>query len=177
MNPLTIRRSTKDKHELYAQLRVKLVPPRVACAEVGLNPINAYRTEATPKVQRRIRELRERDELDISRQRRILRDELTRVAMLRLPDLFFEDDKGERHLRPISEWTDDERAAIAELWTDKDGIDRVRPHSKLNAIDLLMKLDGLVDPDNIVALQVNQTVNGDITRIERLIVRPANQDG
>jgi hypothetical protein len=166
MNPQPLRKSRKYKHELYAQARAKAAAPRVACAEAGLNPINAYRTENLPKVQQRIRELREVGDLDISRQRRILRDELTRIAFGRLPDLFTEDDKGNRSLLPLSEWTDDERAAIAEIWTDKDGTERVRAHSKLTAIDLLMKLDGLVDPD-VIALQLNtQIVNG-VPRNER----------
>jgi hypothetical protein len=142
----------------------------------GTDPSNAYRVENLPKVQRRIRELRERDLLDLTHRRRILRDELDRVIFFRYPDLYIEDENGVRHMRPVSEWTDDERAAVAEMWTDKDGVDRVRAHSKLTAIDMAMKLDGLVDPDTI-ALQVNQTVNGDITRIERHIVRSPNQDG
>ncbi len=158
MTPVIRRISRKDKHELYAQARVKLSQPRAASAIAGLDPTNAYRVENLPKVQRRIRELRERDELDISRERRVIREELFRIIFLCMPDLFTEDEHGNRSVRPISEWTDDERAAIAELWTDKDGIDRIRPYSKLIAIDLLMKLDGLVDPDTI-ALTVNQTVN------------------
>lgn len=160
MTPVIRRISRKDKHELYAQARVKLSVPRVASALAGLDPTNSYRVENLPKVQRRMRELRDRDELDISHERRILREELIRVIFFRMPELFVEDETS-RRLRPVSEWTEDERAAVAEMWTDKDGIERVRGYSKLTAIDLLMKLDGLVDPDTI-ALTVNQTVNAQV---------------
>lgn len=176
MNPQILRRSRKYKHELYAKARALNAAPRVASAEAGLNPINAYRTENLPKVQRRIRELREVGDLDVARQRRVIRDELVRIAFHRVPDLFVENEKGELVMRPISEWTDDERAAIAELWTDKDGINRVRPHSKLTAIDLLMKLDGLAEPDRL-DMVMDADIGIQVTRIERHIVRPANQDG
>jgi hypothetical protein len=154
------------KEERYSELRAKLIPPRLACVQAGYpNAHNAARLENRRRIQNRIREHRYHDEIDIAWQRRLLREELTRVALFRLPDLFVEiemkNDKGEvvdikRVLRPLSEWSDEERAAIAELYEDKDGLDRVKPHSKLTAIDLLMKLDGLVDPDMVV--NVNQSV-------------------
>lgn len=161
MNPQNLRLSRKYKHELYAKARALNAAPRVAAAEAGLNPINAYRTENLPKIQRRVRELKQVGDLDIAHRRRIIRDELDRTAFFRVPDLYVEDEAGNLRRRPLSEWTDDERAAVLEMWTDKDGIDRVRAYSKLTAIDLLMKLDGLVDPD-VVALTVNQTVNNQV---------------
>jgi hypothetical protein len=153
---------TDTREELYAQARAKLVPSRAACVHAGYpNAHNAARIEKRPRVLQRIRELRHHDEVDIGWQRRVLRQELMALAMARLPDLFeiVKDDDGKeigRQLKPLSQWTDDDRAAVAELYTDKDGNDRVKLHSKTSAIELLCKLDGLIEPDTIAMFnQIN----------------------
>lgn len=159
---------TDEREERYAQARAKLVPSRLAAVQAGWGSAhNAARIESRPRVQERIRDLRYHDEVDIAWQRRLLREELTRIALFRMPELFEEDKHGKRSLRPISDWTDDERAAVAEIWLDSDGGDRVKAHSKLSAIELLMKLDGLVDPDVMVSVSQQTAVGVAATDADR----------
>lgn len=172
-----------DREERYAQARAKLIPSRQACVQAGWSsPHNAARVERRKRVQARIRELRYHDEVDIAWQRRVLRQELMAIAMLRMPDLFVEtvapvlDRDGnptgemhviERRMRPFSEWTDEEKAAVGEFYTDKDGIERLKAHSKIAAIEMLCKLDGLVEPDVIMQFnqQINQGAGGEVTTV------------
>ena len=172
---------TDEREELYAQARAKLVPSRAACVQAGWSSAhNAARIERRKRVQNRIRELRYYDDVDIAWQRRILRQELMAIAMLRVPDLFVEefedtvDGSGNiigrklvsRRLRPLTEWTDEERAAIVDLSCDKDGVDRVKANSKTSAIELLMKLDGLLELDTILQFnQVNQAIGSQSTTV------------
>jgi hypothetical protein len=158
-----------------------MVPPRVACVQAGLHPVNSTRVERIPYVQNRIRELREMDIVDVTLTRRVLREELYKLVFCRVPDLFTVDANGRRYLLPMEEWTDDQRAAVSEIWTDKDGIDRVKTHSKLSAIDLLMKLDGLSEPERVdvnhsgsTELNVNDARERISGRIQTLAGRAAS---
>jgi hypothetical protein len=151
-----------EREERYARLRARLISSRQAAIDAGYKDAhNAARLEKRGRIAKRIAELRQHDEVDLGWQRRKLREELMRVAMARLPDLFeptFNAAGNEigRQLKPMSQWSEDERAAVAELIEDKDGIEKVKLHPKLTAIDLLMKLDALVDPA-VIALQVNNS--------------------
>lgn len=146
---------TNERKERYAQLRARLMPSRRAAVTAGYKDAhNAARLERERKIQQRISELRRLDDLDISEQRRTLRDRLMCIAMANYPDLFEPtyDDAGQvngEKLRPMQDWTPEERAAVEEVYEDKFNETRIRMRSSVDAIKALMQLDGLAAPTQI----------------------------
>lgn len=155
----------KPWHLKFCDLYAQFVPPPVAYARAfdkgggpDRHPGNAARLLREPLIQAEIKRLMPNemseagDPLYVAYRRRLVRAELDRVAFFRLPDIL----DAEGKLRPLSELTDDQRAALAEIAFGDDGPLKVKAHSKDAALTQLMKLDGLGEPEK---LDVRAVVN------------------
>lgn len=166
------------RHERFAQGCALLLPPAIAYRQAGFSdkfPANAQKLLRKPKIKDRIQELRLRDEVDISYRRAVVRRELDCVAFCRLPGVF-KNSKGK--LLDLESLTDEEQAAISEVNVDDDGEGnvhvKVKAHPKLSAIELLMKLDGLSEPDKLeVSWDLTKLSDDELDQYERLARKAA----
>lgn len=160
------------KHERFAQGCAMLLPPNVAYRQAGFSdkhPGNATKLLRNARVKDRIAELRLRDEVDLSYRRAVVRRELDCVAFFRLPGIF----NGGK-LRDLDALADEERAAIAEISDDGEGHVRIKAHGKLSALELLMKLDGLSEPDKLeVSCDLTKLSDEELSEYERLARKAA----
>lgn len=143
----------KKEHLKFCELVAVLTPPAVAYARAYAKsdnadkyPGNAARLLREPLIQAEIKQLLGDDEAAnpayIAYRRRLVRAELDRIAFFRLPDAMS---------ARVDEWTDDQRAAIAEITVSEDGKRKIKAHSKSEALAQLIKLDGLAPESRFVA--------------------------